>query len=98
MVYGSKDVYKLAPPHSYINVRDFKSPQLLAEYLLYLDKNDSAYMEYFQWNKNYNVEFGHRTSTAVFCHFCKYLHIVNSYSDWFFKQSQCKNPHKEGLL
>ena len=104
VVYGSKEVHKIAPPHSYIDVRDFKSTKLLAEYLLYLDKNDTAYMDYFQWKKNYRVEFGHRTSTAVFCHFCKYLHIVNkpkllhSYSQWFFKQSQCKDPHKEGLL
>ncbi|XP_040580404.1 alpha-(1,3)-fucosyltransferase C-like [Lepeophtheirus salmonis] len=39
----------ILPPHSFINVRDFKSPKALAEYLMYPDINDTAYVEYFQW-------------------------------------------------
>jgi hypothetical protein len=33
----------------YINVDDFKSPKDLADYLKYLDRNQTAYLEYFKW-------------------------------------------------
>ncbi|XP_031574717.1 galactoside 3(4)-L-fucosyltransferase-like [Actinia tenebrosa] len=45
----------LAIPNSYMDVRDFDSPKDLAEYLIYLSQNDSAYMEYFQWKKKYKL-------------------------------------------
>lgn len=45
----------LAIPNSYIDVRDFSSPKELAEYLVYLYQNDTAYMEYFQWKKKYKL-------------------------------------------
>ena len=104
VVYAAKNVHKVAPPHSYIDVRDFKSPKLLAEYLLYFNSNDTAYMSYLSWKKYYIVVKGSRSSTAVFCHLCNYLFKVNrpkvlgSYTRWFFKQSKCKNPYKDGLL
>ena len=41
------------PPASYIDVRNFTSPHHLAEYLKYLDKNDTAFMEYFTSRRNY---------------------------------------------
>jgi hypothetical protein len=40
------------PPSGYINVLDFKSPKDLADYLLYLDKNATAYNVYFKWKKH----------------------------------------------
>uniref|UniRef100_A0A0K2UEL3 Fucosyltransferase n=1 Tax=Lepeophtheirus salmonis TaxID=72036 RepID=A0A0K2UEL3_LEPSM len=43
VVYGKVNYSAISPPHSFINVRDFKSPKALAEYLTYLDKNDTAY-------------------------------------------------------
>ena len=69
VVYGAKDVHKIAPPHSYIDVRDFKSPKHLADYLLYLDKNHTAYMSYFKWKEHYDVKHSLRTSTGVFLPF-----------------------------
>ena len=36
---GGADYESFAPPHSYINVKDFSSVEELAKYLLYLDKN-----------------------------------------------------------
>ncbi|RXG54880.1 Alpha-(1,3)-fucosyltransferase C [Armadillidium vulgare] len=48
VVRGHTDYAAIAPPHSYINVEDFKSMEDLANYLIYLGKNDTAYMEYFQ--------------------------------------------------
>nr|XP_026689630.1 alpha-(1,3)-fucosyltransferase 6-like [Ciona intestinalis] len=43
------DVTRLAPPGSFIHADDFKSPAKLAKYLMVLDKNDTAYREYFAW-------------------------------------------------
>ena len=53
VVYGSHpaDVKEMAPKNSYIHVEDFKGPVELAEYLDYLSKNDTAYLEYHQWRK-----------------------------------------------
>lgn len=48
VVYGWDTYAERAPPHSYINARLFPSAHDLAQYLLYLDKNDTAYNEYFK--------------------------------------------------
>ncbi|RXG72190.1 hypothetical protein Avbf_05653, partial [Armadillidium vulgare] len=48
VVFGGGDYSAVSPPHSYINVRKFPNAKSLAEYLLYLDSNDTAYMEYFK--------------------------------------------------
>lgn len=34
---------------SYIDAQEFKTPKDLADYLIYLNKNTTAYMEYFKW-------------------------------------------------
>ena len=56
VVLGGADYKKIAIPGSYINVLDFSSVKALADYLLYLDSNDTAYMEYFAWRKVYKVD------------------------------------------
>ena len=61
LVYAAKNVHKIAPPHSYIDVRDFKSPKDLAEYLLYLNSNDTEYTSYLSWKKYYTVVKGSRS-------------------------------------
>ncbi|XP_031566389.1 glycoprotein 3-alpha-L-fucosyltransferase A-like [Actinia tenebrosa] len=48
---------KIAIPGSYINVMDFPSLKDLASYLKYLDKNDTAYNEYFQWKLKYKIDY-----------------------------------------
>ena len=39
---GGSDYKLVAPPNSYIDVHDYKSPEHLAEYLEYLDRNLTA--------------------------------------------------------
>lgn len=48
---GCKNVEDFAPPHSVIDANKFESAQALAEYLNYLDRNDTAYNEYLHWKK-----------------------------------------------
>ncbi|OUM59971.1 glycosyltransferase family 10 protein [Piromyces sp. E2] len=49
--YGTSNIADFAPPHSYIDARDFASAKELAEYLEFLDKNDREYEEYLAWKK-----------------------------------------------
>ena len=54
IVYGPwrDDVIKRTPPNSFIFLEDYKSPGELVSYLKYLDRNDTAYMEYFEWRND----------------------------------------------
>ena len=56
IVMGGADYKEIAIPGSYINVLDYPSVKALADYLLYLDKNNTAYNEYFRWKTKYKVE------------------------------------------
>ena len=54
VVYGPwrDDLMKRTPPHSLIFVEDYDSADELVDYLKYLDRNETAYMEYFDWRKD----------------------------------------------
>ena len=53
---GNYSNRNLAVPGSFINVMDFKTVKDLADYLVMLDKNDTAYNEYFSWKDLYYVD------------------------------------------
>ena len=40
---------EIAPENSFIHVEDFTSPNDLVDYLDYLDRNETAYLEYHLW-------------------------------------------------
>ncbi|XP_010880595.2 4-galactosyl-N-acetylglucosaminide 3-alpha-L-fucosyltransferase 9-like [Esox lucius] len=44
------------PGDSFIHVNDFPNAKAVAEFLLKLDKDDSAYLRYFQWRKNFSAQ------------------------------------------
>lgn len=49
---GVPDVHKFGPAKkSIISIHDFKTPEEMAAYLIYLDKNETAYEEYLEWHK-----------------------------------------------
>ncbi|XP_011308371.1 alpha-(1,3)-fucosyltransferase C [Fopius arisanus] len=88
VVYGGADYGSSAPPNSYINTLDFRSPKELAQFLIRLTKNPSKYAEYFRWKRYYEIVPG--TQLAI-CRLCKYLHgakgskVYNSMADWYLK-------------
>ena len=91
VVYGGANYSHFAPKHSFIDVHDFASPRHLADYLKYLDKNQSAYEEYFEWRKTYTPP-----SYSPWCHLCEKLHNellpVKTYNDmhkWWVVESHC---------
>ena len=70
-----KDYYSadVVPPGSFITVQDFPSVKALADYLLYLDKNDTAYNEYFSWKQKFVDQQKLRFRYAA-CDICEALH------------------------
>ena len=47
------DVNAVAPPNSYIFAEDFKDVNDLVQYVDYLDRNNTAYIEYHTWRNLY---------------------------------------------
>ena len=77
VVWGARKSDYLVPRKSAIFVEDFGSVAELAEYLDYLDKNDTAYLEYFEWRTldftklpSYGQAFQH-------CQLCRLMHGIN---------------------
>ena len=81
------DLYiSMAPRNSYIAVDSFKSTKQLADYLLFLIKNQTAYLEYFQWRRAYELDL---TGSAS-CDLCEKLvewrnekRIKDSLYEWY---------------
>ncbi|XP_057367386.1 alpha-(1,3)-fucosyltransferase C-like [Daphnia carinata] len=68
---GGADYSHFAPPHSYINARDFESPKALADYLMLLDKSDNLYAKYLDWKKDYYVSV---PDFYGWCELCRMAH------------------------
>ena len=80
-------------PGSYINAADFDSVKDLADYLKYLDKNDTAYNQYFQWKTKYKIV----KYQFWLCQLCKALHdptkpekIYHKMSEFWGVKGSCK--------
>jgi len=98
IVYGGADYSRIAPPHSYIDARQFE-PKELADYLMILDGNETLYNEYFWWKDYYFVEAGDEQIVKNgFCDLCKKLHlerstkIYNQMAYHWIPENQCSKP------
>ena len=101
IVYGGADYSRIAPPHSFIDARQFEDAKQLADYLLLLDKNDFLYNEYFAWKDKYVVASGQENMVlSAFCNLCRKLHqdinnIPKVYSQLvshWLPENQCQQP------
>ncbi|XP_076058074.1 alpha-(1,3)-fucosyltransferase C-like isoform X2 [Oratosquilla oratoria] len=103
VVYGFGNYIKQAPHHSYIDVLDFADVEDLAQYLKYLNSNDTAYNEYFEWKSYYKVHTGWSNSMRSWCELCRRLHedkalaTYHDLEDWFVAKSHCASGHKKPL-
>ena len=95
MADGNIPFQKLLPPHSWINIMDFKNLQDLGKYLTYLSKNDTAYNEYHAWRYNYRHIL---TFSVNWCDICQMLwerdgeNIISTVNiGEFFSKKQCNN-------
>ena len=73
VVLGGTDYKAILPPNSYIDVRDFKSPKELANYLHQLNSNDQLYRQYFKWKRHFQI-----FKINAMCQFCAFMNRVNS--------------------
>ncbi|XP_071535700.1 alpha-(1,3)-fucosyltransferase C-like isoform X2 [Panulirus ornatus] len=95
VVYGLGSYTKQAPPHSYIDSMNFPTAKSLAEYLLYLDRNDTAYNEYYRWKRFHQLPHEWARVAKTYCDMCERLHLDNTtkvynLKKWFEKDSHCK--------
>ncbi|KAH3882516.1 hypothetical protein DPMN_006456 [Dreissena polymorpha] len=71
-----EDYARASPPHSFIHVDDFQSPEELAKYLRMLDENDDLYNAYFRWKGT-----GSFINTFFWCRICAMLHDTSRASN-----------------
>ena len=92
---GGANYTELAIPGSYINVLDFKTVKDLADYLHYLDRNSTAYNEYFKWRQKYR-----KITLQTFCSFCEVLSSEidlrghTELTDFWVTQGKCDLKHQ----
>ena len=79
IVMGAVNYANILPKGSYIDVRDFRSPQALATYLKFLDRNKDVYNQYLR-NKNSLYCFNTVQYLPKQCHLCKGLHELRAKS------------------
>ena len=87
VVLGGGNYSNILPPHSYIDVHEFTSPETLANYRKQVSQNEALYKEYFEWRNHWEkIESG---KNAIWCRFCEALHQSqfhrhhHKFSDWF---------------
>jgi hypothetical protein len=92
---GGAKYSRFAPPYSYINARDFDSPQKLADYILLLNKTDNLYANYFKWKKYFDVV---SVDNYGLCDLCRMAHDITLpskiYTDikkWWVGNEICEN-------
>ncbi|XP_064093665.1 alpha-(1,3)-fucosyltransferase C-like [Macrobrachium nipponense] len=96
VVYGLGNYTAILPPKSYVDALAFPTPENLASYLLYLNKNDTAYNEYFRWKAYHQLPAAWSSLANPWCDLCKRLHEDQSRKvydiyEWFIKGSDCLN-------
>jgi alpha-1,3-fucosyltransferase len=95
IVMGGAEYERFAPPNSYINVKDFRSPKELAEYILMLHNSDELYAKYFNWKKYYSIAMPYNYGL---CELCRMAHdetlppkIYWDIKEWWFDSVKCLN-------
>ncbi|KAK6183843.1 hypothetical protein SNE40_006433 [Patella caerulea] len=86
------------PKTSFIDTRDFKSAEELGEYLQYLDRNNTAYVQYLKAKEHLHTQSAYSVRQMGYCTMCKKLHKLDqnrhSYPDiyqWLLKD-KCVKP------
>ncbi|XP_068213477.1 alpha-(1,3)-fucosyltransferase C-like [Palaemon carinicauda] len=95
VVYGLYNYSEQLPPHSYIDALAFPTAKSLADYLLYLDKNDTAYNEYFSWKAYHEFPSAWSLVAKPWCDLCARLHEDQppkfyDFYEWYITGSNCK--------
>ena len=94
---GSNYDDKIAIPGSFINVLDFRSVESLAEHLIFLHNNNTAYNECFSWKRRYTAVLPESWT----CQLCAAanndsmpIKTYNNMGDLFGEKSACEEHEK----
>lgn len=86
IVFGRRNYLNAElPKNSVIFADDFCSAKALASYLLYLDRNHTAYGEYFGWKRKFRVNF------SIFLHVLIWVYFLNLFSIYWWKFFHLQN-------
>ena len=96
VVMGIANYSSILPPHSYIDVRDFKTVSDLAEFLKLLDKHNDLYNAYFLWKRYYDV-FDWHMGTRFACSLCEYMNRSDGNTKTYHSISAFWNKNKQCL-
>nr|XP_039259912.1 4-galactosyl-N-acetylglucosaminide 3-alpha-L-fucosyltransferase 9-like isoform X1 [Styela clava] len=79
VVWGPRieEYMAVSPPGSFIHADSFASLKELADYIKYLDKNETAYLEYFRWLYMDPKDLPQYGKTSDWCQLCRALHGIN---------------------
>ncbi|XP_037284750.1 alpha-(1,3)-fucosyltransferase C isoform X2 [Rhipicephalus microplus] len=100
VTFGGADYQDVAPPGSYIDALQFKTPKDLADYLREVSENFVLYKSFFEWKGRYNVE---PWVYYTFCELCTKLYsssfsqrsVYPSIVQWWNQSSHCRAWNQE---
>ncbi|XP_035825222.1 alpha-(1,3)-fucosyltransferase C [Aplysia californica] len=72
VVFGAADYSQVAPPNSFMDVRDFRSVRDLADYMKEVDSNPSLYNQHLWWTQYYRAVSDYQLFMT--CELCRVLH------------------------
>eukprot|EP00092_Neocalanus_flemingeri_P043207 GFUD01047564.1.p1 GENE.GFUD01047564.1~~GFUD01047564.1.p1 ORF type:complete len:427 (-),score=76.54 GFUD01047564.1:62-1342(-) len=100
VVYNWANMSRIAPKHSYIDVKDFATIRELADYLKKVNSEPALYASYFWWRQFYQLEYFRdftRSFVKIFCEACRHLHhgkrpsmVKDLHKEWM--EGQCTQP------
>ena len=99
VVMGAIDKDSSIIKGSYIDIADFKTIEKLAKYLHYLNRNSTAYNEYFKWRYQYEVV----SKIDSMCEVCKAAHHIKQREkvydniDGFWSKEQNCDPYQQKI-
>ena len=94
---GGANYSAILPNHSYIDVFNFSSPKLLADYLLEVGSDRNLYNSYFEWKPKYCVD--REPPNRNLCEICKRLNLneksnkttkLSERKKWWINESKCR--------
>lgn len=98
VVLGGYNYSDFLPKGSYIDIKDYPSPEALAKYLKRLDKDDNLYNKHFEWKKQYKLM---EVLSQWQCSLCEYLNKADGTTkvydrlDLFWNKTRdCQSPEK----
>jgi hypothetical protein len=100
VVMGLPDYSDFLPPGSYLDVRNFSSPQKLASFMQGINKDDRLYNDFIEAKKRYKcVSEVDQKSVPYACRLCHYLHknkyvreIVYDIRKFWGPHERCQTP------